>query len=124
MSKNPDRRISVCLDPIIAEKLDNHVAHTPNTNRSQEVERAVSAWFSESLARYTDKEQVLQEALKLYEERQERELYRAYYAELSEKTRGEMAAWTQVSEDTAAQHWPRNTKKNSTAAKTIKAKTK
>jgi metal-responsive CopG/Arc/MetJ family transcriptional regulator len=128
MSKNRDRRISVSLDAKIAQKLDDHVAHTPDTNRSQEVERAVNAWFSDSLAHYTDKEQVLQEAMKLYEEQQERELYRAYYAELSDEMRSELAAWTEASEETAARHWPKSIAETSSAktstGRTSNAKTK
>jgi Arc/MetJ-type ribon-helix-helix transcriptional regulator len=107
MSKNPERRISVCIDPEVAKALDDHVAHTANTNRSHVVEQSLRVWLSRSLARYTDKEQVLQEAMKLYEEHQERELYKAYYAELNDQSRAGTAVWTQSAEETAAKHWSR-----------------
>jgi metal-responsive CopG/Arc/MetJ family transcriptional regulator len=108
MSKNPDRRISVCIDPEVAKNLDEHVSHTANTNRSQVVEQAVKVWLSGSLSQYTDKERVFREAMKLYEEQQERELYKAYYAELNDQSRSETAVWTKASEETAAKHWPRS----------------
>jgi metal-responsive CopG/Arc/MetJ family transcriptional regulator len=104
VSKTPDRRFSVSVDADVASKLDELVAQTKNLNRSQAVEEALRLW--EGLARYSDRQQVLQSALKLYEERQERELYRAYYAELGEQARAEDAAWTHVAEDTAARQWP------------------
>jgi metal-responsive CopG/Arc/MetJ family transcriptional regulator len=108
MTKNPDKRFSISIDPEVAKVLDEHVAHTPDTNRSQVVEQAVKIWLSESLSGYTDKEQVLQAAMKLYEEQQEQELYRAYYAELSDKSRSEIAAWTKGSEDSAKSQWSRH----------------
>jgi hypothetical protein len=44
--------------------------------------------------------------MKLYEEHEDRELYRSYYAELSQQARAESAAWTLLAEETAAEHWP------------------
>jgi len=44
--------------------------------------------------------------MKLYEEQQECELYRAYFAELSDQSRAEAAGWTKLAEETAAEHWP------------------
>ncbi len=105
MTKNPDKRFSVCIDPTVAKVLDEHVAHTSDTNRSQVVEQAVRVWLSELLSAYTNKEQVLQAAMKLYEEQQEQELYRAYYSELSDRSRSEIAAWTKGSEKAAESQW-------------------
>jgi Arc/MetJ-type ribon-helix-helix transcriptional regulator len=101
--RTPDRRFSVCIDADVANKLDEQVAQRTKANRSQAVEEALRLW--ESLSSYPDRQQVFQAAMKLYEEQQERELYRAYYAELGEQAQAEDAAWTQVAEETAARRW-------------------
>jgi hypothetical protein len=106
MNKNRDRRLSICMAADLAAKLDERLAQIPNTNRSQVVEQAVRIWLWDSLVPYANKEEVLATAMKLYEEQQERELYRAYYADLSETARAEIAGWTRVGEESAPDHWP------------------
>ncbi|HEY9871746.1 MAG TPA: ribbon-helix-helix protein, CopG family [Candidatus Obscuribacterales bacterium] len=104
MSKTRDRRITVSVAAELVDKVDEYVSKTQRTNRSEVFEQALRLW--ESLAQYPDKDRVLQEAMNLYEKQQERELYRAYYAELSEAARAEDRDWTELSQDSAAELWP------------------
>lgn len=106
MNKIPDRRFTVSVAADLADKIDEYVSNTDNANRSEVVEQALRLW--ESLAKYPDKDQVLQEAMSLYEKQQERELYRAYYAELSKRAQAEDAAWSELSKESAAREWPVN----------------
>jgi len=46
--------------------------------------------------------ELLRDTLSLYEKQQERELYRSYYAELSESAKDEDSDWSELSEDSAA----------------------
>jgi Arc/MetJ-type ribon-helix-helix transcriptional regulator len=104
MSKIPDRRFTVSVAADLADKVDEYVGHTDNANRSAVVEEALRLW--ESLAQYPNKDEVLQEALNLYQKQQERELYRSYYAELSEAAKAEDNAWSELSQESAAKQWP------------------
>jgi len=108
MSKRPDRRITVSLAAELADTVDQYVGQTLGTNRSEVVEQALRLW--ELLAQYPDRDKVLREALGLYEKQQERELYRAYYAELGEPARTEDRDWAELSQDSAADHWPADTR--------------
>ncbi len=99
MSKMPGRRFTVSVAAELANKIDEHVSNTDHANRSQVVEEALRLW--DCLAEYPDKEDVLSQALRLYESQQERELYRSYYAELSADARAEDAGWRQLGEEVA-----------------------
>ncbi len=104
MSRIPDRRFTVSVSAELADKLDEYVSHKEKVTRSGVVEEALRLW--ESLAQYPDKDQVLKEAMHLYAQQQERELYRSYYAELSDAARAEDQEWTELSQESASQRWP------------------
>lgn len=103
MSKTPDRRITVSIAADLADDVDSYVNKTERTNRSEVVEQALRLW--ERLSAYDDKEDVLKEALRLYEEQQERELYRAYYAGLTDEERADDSNWTSLSMTCADEQW-------------------
>ena len=104
MSTIRDRRFTVSVAADVADKLDQYVSATENANRSAVVEQALRLW--ETLAEYGDKFAVLQEAMALYHKQQERELYRSYYAELSQAARNEDAALTELSRQSGVKNWP------------------
>src|SRR5271154_3945215 len=100
MTKYPDKRFTVSIAAEVAEAVDGYVATAGNTNRSVVVEQALELW--NRLAKYPNKHEVLETALRLYEEQQEMELYRSYYASLSPQARAEDASWTKLSEQQAS----------------------
>ncbi len=103
MSKIRDHRFTVSVAADVADRLDQYVSSTENVNRSEVVEQALRLW--ETFAEYGDKYTVLQEAMALYKKQQERELYRSYYAELSEAAKREDTDWTELSKKSAAETW-------------------
>lgn len=105
MPKTKDRRFTVSVAEDVATKLDEYVSHTENANRSEVVEQALRLW--DRLAEFRGKESELEVALKLYHKAQERELYRAYYAELSDAARKEDSAWSELSKESAVEGWPK-----------------
>ncbi len=101
MGKVKDRKITISLAADLTEAVDKHVQEHPRqTNRSKIIEEALRAW--ETLHQHGDVAQVLEEAMTLYKKEQERELYRSYYAELSDQARHEAAGWRQIGEETAS----------------------
>jgi metal-responsive CopG/Arc/MetJ family transcriptional regulator len=104
MRKIPDRRITVSVAAELANQVDQYVSTSSRLNRSQVVEQALRVW--EALAPYNYNDEVLQEALSLYEQKQERELYSAYYANVGESSEAEDKTWSQLSADSAAKQWP------------------
>jgi Arc/MetJ-type ribon-helix-helix transcriptional regulator len=104
MGKTRDRRFTVSVAADVANRLDEYVTQTVNTNRSEVVEQALRLW--DSLAEFRDNSAALQEAIKLYQKQQERELYRSYYANLSDGAKKEDASWSELSKETAAKEWP------------------
>jgi metal-responsive CopG/Arc/MetJ family transcriptional regulator len=99
--KNNDRKITVSLAYDLAQSVDSYVCErSGTTNRSQVVESALRMW--EVLRQYGDAETVLAEAIDLYKKQQEREAYRSYFADLSEESNAEAAAWRQIGEETAS----------------------
>jgi metal-responsive CopG/Arc/MetJ family transcriptional regulator len=104
MSKIRDRRFTVSVAADVADRLDQYVSSTKNVNRSEIVEQALRLW--ETLAEYSDKSTVLQEAVALFKKQQERELYRSYYAELSAAAKEEDRAWSELGQESAGKGWP------------------
>jgi hypothetical protein len=105
MIKNRDKRFTVSVAAEVAEKLDAYVRENENLNRSVVVEHALRLWVR--LGDRCKDEAQLEEALRLYEKVQERELYRAYYANLSNKAKQEDSDWAQLSQQSAYDGWPR-----------------
>ena len=105
MIKNRDKRFTVSVAAEVAEKLDAYVKENENLNRSVVVEHALRLWVR--LGDRCKDETQLEEALKLYERVQERELYRTYYANLSKKAKEEDSDWAQLSRKSANNGWPR-----------------
>lgn len=104
-TKTRDRRFTVSVAADLADRLDEYVRSTGKHNRSEVVEEALRLWDSLS-GLGGEKETVLQEAIALYQRQQERELYRSYYAELSDAAKNEDAAWSELSKESAAEEWP------------------
>jgi Arc/MetJ-type ribon-helix-helix transcriptional regulator len=104
LPKTRDRRFTVSVAEDVADKLDEYVRHTQNANRSEVVEQALRLW--DRLAEFRGRESELEEALRLYHKQQERELYRAYYAELSDAAKEEDSAWSELNKESAADRWP------------------
>lgn len=99
--KAKDRKITVSLAPDIAQSVDSYVhEHPDTTNRSKVIESALRWW--EVLRQYGDAEKVFEDAMQLYKEHQEREVYRSYFANLSEEAKAEAAGWRQIGEETAS----------------------
>jgi metal-responsive CopG/Arc/MetJ family transcriptional regulator len=99
--KTRDRKITVSLAADLAQSVDKYVDEHPDaTNRSKIVEAALRWW--EELRQYGDAGKVFDEALQLYKKKQERELYRSYYADLSDEAKAEESAWREVGEETAS----------------------
>jgi metal-responsive CopG/Arc/MetJ family transcriptional regulator len=99
MPKTRNRRFTVSVAEDVANKLDEYVSRTQNANRSEVVEQALRLW--DRLAEFRGRESELEEALRLYNKQQERELYRAYYAELSDAAKKEDSAWSELSKESA-----------------------
>jgi Arc/MetJ-type ribon-helix-helix transcriptional regulator len=104
VAKIRDRRFTVSVAADVANRLDEYVSQTENTNRSEVVEQALRLW--DSLAEFRNNFGALQEALKLYQKQQERELYRSYYANLSDAAKKEDASWSELSKESTAKEWP------------------
>lgn len=104
MTKTRDRRFTVSVDADLADKLDEYVSKIPDASRSGVVEQALRLWAT--LSEFPDKDKVLEEAIRLYEKQQERELYRSYYSELSEAAKAEDKDWSELSEQSANKTWP------------------
>ncbi|MBU6455341.1 MAG: ribbon-helix-helix protein, CopG family [Cyanobacteria bacterium REEB67] len=124
MAKIKDRKITVSLAADLADVIDERVRHAAgNTNRSKIFEEALRAW--ESLHQHGEVSVVLERALVLYEQEQERELYRAYYADLGDAAKNEAAGWRQIGAESASINYQRllNSTEN-VALKTSSRKTK
>lgn len=106
MTKVRDRRFTVSVAEDVADKVDHYVSHTHKANRSDVVEQALRLW--DKLAEFRGREVELEAALELYRKAQERELYRAYYADLSESARKEDSEWSEKSAEMASKTWPAN----------------
>jgi Arc/MetJ-type ribon-helix-helix transcriptional regulator len=104
MSKIRDRRFTVSVAADVADRLDEYVTQSANTNRSEVVEQALRLW--DSLAEFRDNSAALHEAIKLYQKQQERELYKSYYANLSDAAKKEDASWSELSKETVTNEWP------------------
>jgi Arc/MetJ-type ribon-helix-helix transcriptional regulator len=101
MSKVRDRKITVSLAADLADAVDKHVEeHPQETNRSKVIEEALRLW--ELLHQFGEVQTVLEEAMALYKKERERELYRSYYADLTEEARAEAQGWRQIGEETAS----------------------
>jgi Arc/MetJ-type ribon-helix-helix transcriptional regulator len=101
MSKVKDRKITVSLAADLAETVDKHVEqHPQETNRSKVIEEALRLW--EILREHGEVQKVLAEAMSLYKKERERELYRSYYADLSQGAKAEAEGWRQVGEEAAS----------------------
>lgn len=101
MAKTRNRRFTVSVAEDVANKVDEYICQAKNTNRSEVVEQALRLW--DRLAEFRGRESELEEALRLYQKQQERELYRAYYAELTDAARKEDADWSGLSKESATQ---------------------
>jgi len=99
--KIKDRKITVSLAADLAESVDTYVEqHSDTINRSKLVEMALGWW--NVCRQYGDPGKVFEEAIEIYQKRQERELYRSYFAELSDEAKEEAAGWRQIGEETAS----------------------
>jgi hypothetical protein len=101
VGKIKDRKITISLAADVAATVDMHVAEDPGqTNRSKIIEEALRVW--ETLHQYGDVQKVFEDAINLYKQEQERELYRSYYTDRSEEAKLEAAGWRQVGADSAS----------------------
>ena len=99
--KIKDRKITVSLAADLAQSVDDYVKkHADVTNRSKVIESALRWWVT--LREYENADEVFEEAVRLYEKHRERELYRSYFATVSDEAKAEAAGWRQIGEETAA----------------------
>ena len=99
--KTKDRKITVSLATDLAQAVDSYVSeHADTTNRSKVIESALRLW--EILRQYGDADAVLEDAIELYKKQREREIYRSYFADLSEEAKAEAAGWREIGEETAS----------------------
>ena len=104
MAKTKDRKITASISSTLMDDVDDYV-HTHSTNRSRVIEKGLLMFTT--LQTMGDVDEVFEKALRLYQQEQERELYRAYYANLTDEAKAEAAAWRRVGEETAAKQWPK-----------------